>query len=66
MVGDGCFAISPGLALPPSMQPGFRDDPRGRSSSGMRAGDETSTFLAECAWCHQRVDMGDGIYDDGH
>jgi hypothetical protein len=23
------------------------------------------SWLPECGWCHQRVDMGDGIYNEG-
>lgn len=61
----GCFASPPDPALLPSMQPGYRANTRGWSFSGLLEREQASMQLPECGWCHQRVDMSDGIYDDG-
>lgn len=61
----GCFASPPDPALLPSMQPGFQDNTRRRGFSDVVEREQASMRLSECGWCHQKVDMGDGIYDDG-
>jgi len=60
----GSFASPPDPKLLPSQQLGFRENRRG-PFVGLMERDEERSRLPECGWCHQRVDMGDGIYDDG-
>ena len=55
-VNCGSFASPPDPKLLPSNQPGYREptrSPLGDSDGGL-----------VCSWCHQRIDMGGGIYDD--
>ena len=60
----GSFASPPDPKLLPSLQPGYRASRRS-SFSGLLEREQAQSRLPECGWCHQRVDMGDGIYDDG-
>ena len=56
----GCFSVPPDPALLPSNQSGYVKPERGF--------DEFEAYSRPgpvCAWCHQRADMSDGIYDDG-
>lgn len=62
----GRFAVPPDPALLPSNQPGYREAARERESSylvGWGGRQEPSTL--RCDWCHQPMEVGDGIYDDG-
>jgi len=59
----GKYASPPDRALLPSSQPGFVD--RSRASRFDGADHDDRALTAECGWCHQRVDMTGGIYDDG-
>lgn len=61
----GCFASPPDSALLPSMQPGYRHSTQRRPFVDLREREQATTRLPECGWCHQRVEMSDGIYDDG-
>ena len=60
----GSFASPPDPKQLPSQQPGFRESRRG-PIVGLLAREQERSRLPECGWCHQRVVMGDGIYDDG-
>lgn len=60
----GSFASPPDPKLLPSQQPGFLDKHRG-PVLGLIERQYERPRLPECAWCHRRVDMSDGIYDDG-
>lgn len=62
----GRFATPPDPALLPSNQPGFREAQRqwGRFSAFEEAGPRERSSL-RCDWCHQPMEVGDGIYDDG-
>jgi hypothetical protein len=59
----GSFASPPDPKQLPSQQPGFRESRE--PFVGLLAREQQRSRLPECGWCHQRVDMGDGIYDDG-
>jgi hypothetical protein len=61
----GCFASPPNPALLPSLQPGYRGAWRARPFVDLMEREQARMGLAECAWCHERVEMGDGVYDDG-
>ncbi len=60
----GSFASPPDQRLLPSRQPGFRENGRDPLFGSFDSEMAKSRKL-QCAWCHQRVDMCDGIYDDG-
>lgn len=62
----GRFAVPPNPALLPSNQPGSRAALRERGSSSQfgRVGSREVSSL-RCDWCHQAIEVGDGIYDDG-
>jgi hypothetical protein len=60
----GSLASPPDPKQLPSQQPGIRDNRRSPSVGLMERQHERSR-LPECGWCQKRVDMGDGIYDDG-
>ncbi len=56
-VNCGSFASPPDPLLLPSNQTGYREP--------TRASPVESEGNLVCDWCHQRSDMGDGLYDDG-
>lgn len=58
----GQFGRPPEPSLLPSAQPDYQ--PRPRPDFRRRADFEPPSQLV-CGWCHQRVDMTGGIYDDG-
>lgn len=60
----GSFASPPDPKLLPSQQPGIRESQRS-PFVGLMEREQQRSRLPECGWCHQKVDMGDGIYDDG-
>lgn len=62
----GRFATPPNPTLLPSNQPGYRPSEEERESypALRRAGLVRKSVLL-CNWCHQRMEVGDGIYDDG-
>lgn len=43
--------------LLPSNQAGYREPERDRY--------EDYSIYSVCGWCHQKIDMTDGIYEDG-
>jgi hypothetical protein len=51
--------------LLPSRQRGFRDATRAAPFVDLLGQEQAGLRLLECGWCHQKVEMGDGIYDDG-
>lgn len=53
----GCFASPADPRKLPSNQKGYREPKRSDCYD--------NRIMAECGWCHQRIDMTDGIYDDG-
>ena len=53
----GRFATAPDPKLLPSRQAGYREPKQFTY--------ENTARHAECGWCGQRMDMSDGIYDDG-
>ena len=59
----GCFASPPDPKLLPSNQKNFQQNQGLRRIQDLR--DIDQGIIAECGWCHQRVDMTGGIYDDG-
>ncbi|WP_280154897.1 hypothetical protein [Piscinibacter sp. XHJ-5] len=59
----GRFASPPDPTLLPSRQPGYRDATREAGLFRRFQGEDA--WLQDCGWCHQRVDMTGGIYDDG-
>jgi hypothetical protein len=56
----GCFAVPPDPSQLPSNQRGYVDRSRDAEWD-----DRAPGTVATCEWCHQRVDMTGGIYDDG-
>lgn len=62
----GRFATPPDPALLPSNQPGFREAARqrGHFTRFRETGHRVPSSL-QCEWCHQPMEVGDGIYDDG-
>jgi hypothetical protein len=60
----GSFARPPDPNLLPSRYPGYRE-PSGRSLGGAVMRDRQRSGALACGWCHEYVDMADGIYDDG-
>lgn len=62
----GRFAVPPDPVLLPSNQPGYREAVAVReASSGLRQVRRSEAPALRCDWCHQIMEVGDGLYDDG-